>query len=227
MSVPIILSMIFLRISAAQDISESSTIIWSIDNVNRLGGNDVTKLGDPHVETFDNGNGVYFDGVDDGLIVDANPLEGTTSFTVELIFKPDSSYPGNIEQRFIHIQNPANEDRRILLELRLTDDHQWYLDIFINSELSSLALMDDKLRHPVNKWYHVAMVYDNGVMISYVNGKKQLSGTVDYLPISGAKTSIGTRMNLYSWFKGCIKELRVTHRALSAEEFSEKIFLLK
>jgi hypothetical protein len=223
-SVILCLLTLFFRDTFAQGKAASTTAVWQIDNVEKVAGYATKKLGDPRVKDLNPGKVVYFDGIDDGLLVDANPLEGASSFTVELLFKPDSAYPHNLAQRFLHIQAPDNDQRRILLELRLTADHQWYLDTFINSESSSLALMDDKLKHPVNRWYHVAMVYDHGVMISYVNGKKQLSGKVDYLPISGAKTSIGTRMNRHSWFKGCIKELRVTPRALPAEEFAEKLF---
>ena len=209
----------FLQQTFAQEGDSTLSVTWNINNVESIEGHPTSKLGDPQVQDVSDVTAVWFDGIDDGLIVDSNPLEGTTSFTVEVLFKPDSSFPNNEAQRFIHIQNPNDDNRRILIELRLTDDHHWYLDTFIKSELSSLALMDEKQRYPVNEWYHAAMVYDNGVMTSYVDGIEQLSGEVDFLPISGGKTSIGTRMNLRSWFKGSIRTLKVTHRALVPEEF--------
>ena len=185
------------------------SITWDICSVDSIGGFPVTKSDTPVVINSDEyGNVVWFDGIDDGLLIESNLLEGATSFTVELIFKPDSAWPANEAQRFIHIQDPTDDDRRILIELRLTDDSHWYLDTFIKSELSSLALTDENLRHPVAQWYHVAMVYEDRVMKSYVNGLEQMSGEVDFLPITNAHTSIGTRMNQRSWFKGSIAILK-------------------
>ena len=66
------------------------------------------------------------------------------------------------------------------------------------------------------------MVYDSGVMKSYVDGKEQLSGKVDFQPISDGHTSLGTRMDQRSWYKGGIKILKITHRALSPEKFIKK-----
>jgi hypothetical protein len=211
---------VLLQPAFAQASDSTFSVTWNIDNVDHIAGHTTTKMGDPQVRILPNGSAVWFDGIDDGLIVEANPLEGATSFTVEVVFFPDSiDYPDNVKQRFIHIQNPQNEDRRILIELRVTANHQWYLDTFINSELSSLALMDENALYPVGNWFHAAMVYKEGVMKSYVDGIVQLSGAVDFSPISGGHTSIGTRMDLRSWFKGSIKILKVTHRALTPEEF--------
>jgi hypothetical protein len=195
------------------------SVTWNINNVDSIDGNATAKLSEPVVIDTEYGPAVWFDGIDDGLIVVSNPLEGATAFTAEVIFKPDSSYPDNEAQRFIHIQNPTSDNRRILIELRLTQDHQWYLDTFIKSELSSLALMDENLVHPVGEWYHAAMIYENRMMKHYVNGIEELSGEVDFLPISNGYTSIGTRMNKRSWFKGTIRILKVTHRVLSPDEF--------
>ncbi len=202
-----------------QNEADVTSIMWQIDNVDSIDGNPTTILGDPVVMETPQGNAVQFDGVDDGLIVIANPLEDATAFTVEVIFKPDPSYPDNQAQRFVHIQNPGSEDRRILIELRLTEDNQWYLDTFIQSELSSNTLAQETALHPVGNWYHAALVYENKLMKHYVNGVEELSGEVDFLPIKGGYTSLGTRMDKRSWFKGAIRTLKVTHDALSPDEF--------
>jgi len=197
---------------------------WQLDNVESIAGYPTTILGDPQVIDAPAGNAgkaVWFDGLDDGLIVNANPLAGADSaFTVEVIFRPDSSFPNNEEQRFVHIQNPSNDNRRILIETRLTADHQWYLDTFIKSELSSETLLSPTLIHPVGEWYHAALVYQNGSMRHYINGIEELSGQVDFLPIEGGETSLGVRMNQKSWFRGAIQTLIVTHCGLSPEEFT-------
>ncbi|MBN2410211.1 T9SS type A sorting domain-containing protein [candidate division KSB1 bacterium] len=210
---------LFYFTADAQNGGNVASITWNIDNVDSIEGHATTKLGDPVVVETSRGKAVHFDGIDDGLLVTTNPLEGATAFTVEVVFKPDSSYPDNQAQRFVHIQNPGSEDRRILIELRLSEDHQWYLDTFINSDLSSKTLALETAVHPVGEWYHAALVYENRLMIHYVNGIEELSGEVDYLPITGAYTSLGTRMNKRSWFKGAIRTLKVTHKALSPDEF--------
>ncbi len=201
---------------------------WNLSNVDSIAGFTVIKSDSPQVIDSDEyGKVVWFDGIDDGLLVESNPLEGATNFTVEVIFKPDSSWPANEEQRFIHIQDPANNDRRILVELRLTDDHQWYLDTYIKSEVSSRALKLESARHPVGQWYHAALVYDNRSMKHFVNGIEEISGEVDYLPITNASTSIGTRMDQRSWFKGSIAVLKVTHGALQPENFIKNLTSVK
>jgi len=201
---------------------------WTMSSVDSIAGFPVIKSDSPQVIDSDEyGRVVWFDGIDDGLLVESNPLEGATNFTVEVIFKPDSSWPANEEQRFIHIQDPANNDRRILIELRLTDDHQWYLDTYIKSEISSKALKLETALHPVGQWYHAALVYDNRSMKHFVNGIEEISGEVDYLPITSAFTSIGTRMDQRSWFKGSIAVLKVTHSVLQPENFIKNVTSIK
>ncbi len=61
---------------------------------------------------------LLFDGINDALLLNTNPLEDAMEFTIEAIIKPDSSdNPSNREQRFIHIRNGMDDNRRILLEL--------------------------------------------------------------------------------------------------------------
>ncbi|MGD8781481.1 MAG: LamG domain-containing protein [Ignavibacteria bacterium] len=196
------------------------SVTWNLNNLDNIEGNQATIFGEPVVvKSGEYEKAIKFDGIDDGLLVKSNPLEGAESFTIEVIFKPDSSYPGNIEQRFVHIQDPANNNRRVLIELRLTEGNQWYLDTFIKSDTSSLTLVRETALHKVGEWHHAVLVYENGVMTHYVNGKKELSGKINYLPITNAFTSIGTRMDQRSWFKGVIALLKVTHKALSPEDF--------
>ena len=197
---------------------------WNINSVDSIAGFPVIKLDSPQVvNSYEYEKAVWFDGIDDGLLIQSNPLEGAANFTIEVIFKPDSSWPLNGEQRFIHIQDPTNEDRRILIELRLTDDNQWYLDTYIKSELSSKALKLETALHPVGKWYHASLVYDNGSMKHFVNGVEEISGEVDFLPITNGQTSIGTRMDQRSWFKGSIAKLKVTHTALTPDQFINNV----
>lgn len=190
-------------------------MIWELDNLERIGGHKATVLGNPVVIETQHGRAIAFDGEDDAIILAANPLAGARQFTIEVLFRPD---PGsNAEQRFLHMQ--ATDDRRVLIETRLTQDNRWFLDTFIKAGESERTLYSEDFLHPIGVWYHVALVYQGKQMRHYVNGAQELSGSVDYLPLKGGETSIGCRLNRIFWFKGAIKRIRVTHRALSPHEF--------
>ena len=205
----------------AQEKGKFNTVEWNINNTENIAGYKTSKQGSPTiVETKDYGSVIHFNGDNTGLLVENNPLEGAENFTVEVIFKPDSTYPENVEQRFVHIQDPSYNNRRVLIELRMTEGNKWYLDTFIKADTTELTLVSPENLHPAGEWAHAALVYKNGIMTHYVNGKKEISGEVKYLPITNAFTSIGTRMNHISWFKGMIAVLKVTHKALSPDEFT-------
>ncbi|MBN1780555.1 T9SS type A sorting domain-containing protein [bacterium] len=200
---------------------DASVETWEIDNISSVAGYSTTVLGNP-VVVEDDGKAVEFDGVDDGLIVNANPVAGAQAFTVEVIFKPyASASPDNIEQRFVHMQE--SDDRRLLIELRLTGDGHWFLDTFIKDGASSRTLYAENFPHPAGEWAHAALVYDNGMMRHYVNGAEEMSGQVLYAPMQSGQTSIGVRLNQRSWYKGAIRLLRVTHHVLSPEEFMTEL----
>ena len=189
--------------------AQKGTEVWQLKSLKAIGGHKAAIIGKPSiVKAAGGGKAIAFDGVDDGLLVDANPIAGATAFSVEVKFKPYPAYPDNIEQRFLHIQDPDNPNRRILIELRLNDKQQWYADFFMRTDSASLTLVDPTKTHPVNEWATITLKYKNGSMKGYVNGVEEVAGGITYMPISpNAKTSIGTRMDKRSWFKGEIKSV--------------------
>lgn len=214
----------FILISAFNVLINAQTnikqITWLIDNLEKIGGNAITVFGNPEIIIVGKSTVIRFDGIDDGITVHTNPLDSTTEFTIEVIFRPDSSSnPINKEQRFIHIQNPQVDSRRLLIELRLADEKNWFLDTYIKSDNSNLTLYAEKFLHPLNEWHHAALVYRNETMIHYINGIEEMRGNVKYLPISGGNVSIGMRMNKRSYFKGEIKLIRITNSALTPNQF--------
>ena len=198
----------------------SDALVWDINSLTNIGGASTVAMGNPHVVNTAYGAAVNFDGDGDRLLVDANPLGDATEFTIEIVFNPADAYPNNLEPRFFHIESPDNPNRRITIELRLNDKKQWYLDAYIKSEHSQFTLIDPTKVHPIGEWAHAAITYKNREFVSFVNGKKELTGQVDYLPIANnAKTSIGARMNQVHWFKGEILQARISHRVLAPAEF--------
>jgi hypothetical protein len=198
-----------------QQSAQSNAQVWALQSLEEIGGYKPLVLGNPKLQQVDqSAKAIAFDGLGDGLLLDVNPIAGWDAFTIELVFKPDDAFPANVEQRFLHIQEPGNPDRRILIELRLNNRQQWYADFFMRTEHASLTLIDSSKTHPVNQWATIKMTYGNGEMKGYVNGVEEVSGRIAYLPISAAaKTSIGTRMDKRSWFKGAIKSIAFTHGA--------------
>ena len=195
----------------------AGAITWNINNLDQIGGQSATIIGNPQVISTSVGKAVLFDGIDDGLLVKGNPIAAASAFTVEAVFRPDAG--GATEQRWFHFQEDAN-DNRILLEIRLNGD-QWFLDSFIKSGNEKRTLYSETFKHKTGEWYHVALVYDGITMHHFVDRKEELSGPLTIQPLGDGSTSIGVRMNRVFWFKGAVRKARFTQRALSPAEFME------
>lgn len=212
---------VFLLACSTISKSMPDSVVWDINSLVEIGGAATEVLGNPQVVNTTQGAAVRFDGDGDRLLVAANPLADVTEFTIEIVFNPADVYPNNVEPRFFHIESPDNPNRRVTIELRLNDKKQWYFDAYIKSEKSQFTLIDPTKVHPVAEWAHAAITYKDRKFVSYINGKKELVGEVDYLPIAAnAKTSIGARMNQIHWFNGDIAWVKITPAALPPEAFT-------
>jgi hypothetical protein len=197
---------------------------WNIDNLASIGGHATTVIGSPTIVSSPFGAALRFDG-NDGLIVNANPIAGATSFTMEMLLRPDANDGPVLDQpRILHVQSSAPNDHRAILEGRIDGD-QWYLDGFLRapnasnpSTIGSLALIDATKRHPVDQWYSYAMVYDGSELRIYLNGDLELSGPIALLPLATGQTSIGMRYNQVNFFSGDISKVRFTSSALQADQ---------
>jgi hypothetical protein len=199
-------------------------VTWNIDNLASIGGHATTVIGSPIIVSSPFGAALRFDG-NDGLIVNASPIAGATSFTMEMLLRPDANDGPVLDQpRILHVQTSAPNDHRAILEGRIDGD-QWYLDGFLRapnasnpSTIGSLALIDANKLHPVNQWYSYAMVYDGSELQIYLNGELELSGPIALLPLAMGQTSIGMRYNQVNFFSGDISRLRFTSSALPADQ---------
>ncbi len=186
---------------------DPGAIVWTVDNLSVVGGHNATVVGAPRVVQTDLGPAVEFDGVDDGLFLDVNPLDGFSRFTVEVLFQADAG--GGTEQRFLHMEESGTANR-VLVELRQLPDSSWALDTFLRHGQSSLTLFDRSSTHPPNRWYVAALTFDGRTMTHYVDGVREATGEVAFAPLGAGRTSIGVRQNHVSWFKGRIREIRIT-----------------
>ena len=187
--------------------------VWRLDNLKQIGGHPVTLVGQPHVVETDLGPAIAFDGLDDGVFLDVNPLAGLSQFTVEILFQPSPGGPE--EQRFLHFEDPSGGNRA-LIELRMRPDSQWALDTFLRSQEKGLTLLNRDLVHPAGGWHVAALTYDGRTLRHYVNGRLELSGEHHAVPMGPGRASIGVRQTRVSWFKGLIHSIRITPDALPA-----------
>ncbi len=104
--------------------------VWELNSLKKIGGHPVRVFGHPKIVNTEIGKAIRFNGIDDRLLVDNNPLGDAKEFTIEVIFKPDSAYNISRQPRFIHFQELADTlsgwdaARRITMELRLTPENK-------------------------------------------------------------------------------------------------------
>jgi hypothetical protein len=192
-------------------------VVWDVDRLDRLGGHQTTVVGEPKVIETKDGKAVQFGGKGDALFLEANPLAGLKQFTVEVIFQPQADGPK--EQRFLHFQETGSENR-LLFETRLTDDGQWFLDTYVKSGEHDATLFAEKSLHKIGPWYHAAVVVDGKTMRHFVNGQEELKADLPFEPLGPGQTSLGVRINKVFWYKGAVRQIKITPRALTPEEFA-------
>ena len=164
---------------------------------------------------------IEFNGKDDAIYLDLHPLAGATTFTWEVLFRPD--HDGAAEQRFFHLsekdpQTGADTQVRMLFETRIRKDG-WCLDSYVFSTKGGLTLLNCDKLHALDKWYVATVTYDGKRLRNYVNGELQGEGDLQFAPQRAGHTSIGTRINKKDYFKGAIRMSRFTRRALQPSEF--------
>jgi hypothetical protein len=197
-------------------------IIWTFDQLDRIGGVKAQMEGSPRLLESPLGKALEFDGVDDALFIPWHPLAGTKTFTFEAVFRPDG---GKFEQRWFHLASdepPAAsppQNTRILFEVRVVEGDRWYLDAFARGPGYNQALMFPEKLHRTACWYHVAQTYDGRTYRSYVNGVLQGEKEMAFQPQGQGRSSVGVRINRVDWFKGAVREARFTFRALPPSQF--------
>jgi hypothetical protein len=219
----ILLSFLFSLATVAQS-NKYHTEVWQLKSLKKIGGNKVEVFGNPEIIKTEIGKAIKFDGIDDRILVDKNPIGGAAEYTVEVIFKPDPAYDISDQPRFVHFQDPGDpSEKRVMIELRLTPANEWYLDGYMLTDAGERTLQNKNLTHPVGKWHHAALTYKDNTFKTYVNGIEEISGTVSYkemLVNKTGKTSIGGRMDKRNYYSGMVKSLKITHKALEPKDFT-------
>lgn len=195
---------------------DSLETVWHLDNLESIGGHQLTVVGNPRVIDTPAGKAIEFDGIDDALFLYTNPLAGWTQFTVEVIFRPDAD--GASEQRFFHMQENESESR-VMFETRLIEGDRWFLDTFIQSGEQKIVNYAQDHLHPVDQWVHAAIVVDGKSFKHFVDGQLELDSKIDYAAQQPGRMSLGVRINQVNWFKGAIRTIRFTPHPLAPDAF--------
>lgn len=202
------------------DNAVSHTVTWRFERTDIIGGQHAQVLGHPRVIETPAGKAVEFNGIDDALIIPEHPLAGASTYTWEVIFRPEG---GAFAQRFFHLQEQApatgqDTGNRMLFEIRVVNG-QWCLDSFASSGENHRTLLNCKLLHPLGKWYAVTAVYDGKELRNYVDGQLQGEGSLDLKPQLPGRSSVGMRINHKYFFNGAVLMARMSPRVLSPGEF--------
>lgn len=193
---------------AAQD--SAAPAVWKLNNLDQIGGHAPQVLGAPRIVD----GAAVFDGTHDGLILPVSPLAGLKEFTVEILFSPAAD--GSEAQRFFHSEDATGWCA--LIEIRVDGKGSWWLDTFLGATQGGTAMIDPKRLHPAGKWYWAALRFDGRKMTHFVNGVQELESNATWGPMGEGRTSLGVRLNQVYWFKGAIRELRVTPVPLAADK---------
>jgi glucuronoarabinoxylan endo-1,4-beta-xylanase len=225
-----ILLLFLIMVSCNAKLDRPNSEVWELRSLKKTGGHRIVVFGTspdtdqgPKIVKTDRGKAILFDGIDDRLLVDSNPIGDSKEFTVEVVFKPYPAYDISNAPRFIHIQDPGDTmSKRVMIELRLTQDNKWYLDGFMLTDAGELTLSDSNLTHPVGEWFHVAVTYKDNTFTTFINGIQEESGYVSFkqeLINETGKVSIGGRMDQRNYYCGLVKTLKITHSALEPGDF--------
>src|SRR5260370_6951568 len=66
----------------------AGSVTWDINNLDKIGGHQTTVIGNPIPTNVPDGKAVLFNGVNDRLLVNSNPLSRAPTFTTAALFRP-------------------------------------------------------------------------------------------------------------------------------------------
>jgi len=196
---------------------EIQTIEWMLDNLEKIDSRKLIVHGNPQIIDCPFGKALEFDGQQDAVFLETNPLAGMSKFTVEVIFRPDAN--GLEEQRFLHMGEIHSD--RFMFEIRLIMQDLWFVDNYLCSGTSDKTLYNKEYLHKTGEWTHAAAVFDGHEMRNYIAGQLEGKGALAYQAMTSGKTSIGVRQNNVCWFKGAIHKIKITGSVLDPHEFLE------
>jgi hypothetical protein len=189
---------------------------WRLDNTTTLGDLPLLQVDKPSILQTPSGPSICFDGKNDGLIRNSNPLSGLQKFTLQLFFRSDQH--DLQEMHLLHIEEPENIRHRFVLETRSTKVGTWYPRVFLRWDDRAMEIDNPTTLFPADRWYWVAFSYDGMTARLFINGVETVAKQADWGPIGDAPLALGMRLNKQGFFPGCFAQLIVSSTVLPATE---------
>jgi len=143
----------------------------------------------------------------------------TTAATIAFWGYLDEPQPGQIRYFFGHTTIPSWENR---IQIYM-DDPTNMLDIGLGYSHTVVA---DLLPLETQTWYHIALTWDAGTYVVYINGEEMTRGSYDVSGLTTLNTEAdignnGDREGRDQGFGGLIDEVRLYNRALTQAEIQK------
>jgi len=214
--------------SAWADLADGLIAHWMLDETSgttaedSAGGNDGTLVNGPVWTTGQIGGALSFDGNNDSINVpdndDFTSNVGTVCAWIKLSGWGENNY-GRIAQHLTGLVKSGNA-KGFDWNVR-GSTHNIAFGLYNGSSYSTIGSAPDSVS--LDKWYHVAVVWDGTNVITYIDGSQ--SGTPVPQTIVPANPStnllIGTNNAGNYNFNGKIDDVRIYDRALTADQIEQ------
>ncbi|WP_185976806.1 LamG-like jellyroll fold domain-containing protein [Catenovulum sediminis] len=198
---------------------DSDSECWRLAHFLNITQSNIEIVGSPK-KSSDKDSALVFNGINDRLFITKSPVHNYTGFTIEMEVHPYAFSEKNSEPRLLHFESTEDGNKRITMEMRITEDNNWYFDAFLKNGKEGLTLVDPNKLHATERWYNVAITYDGHWFSTWVQGKKELSQSFYFNGLGEHITgSVAARLNKVHWFKGEIGQICYSNRVLSASQF--------
>jgi len=236
----LVITILFITPLSAQD--SSLVGFWTFDDSTGVDSsvyaNNGTLGGNPTFISGMKGSAIYFDGIDDEVIVgDANSLDTDSSMTISLWIMPDSVNPGGAKVMGKWYSSPTRGDWLLSMSSRdsCSGTCVSYYFGFANFEVYgypngwfSISPHDIDYYLILGEWNFIAVTFDTGFVNLYYNGSLIYTDTtlIKYTSLTEYNTDdihIGRLWNGYPGynFNGGLDEIRIYNRALSTNEVND------
>jgi RHS repeat-associated protein len=177
--------------------------------------NNGTLLNGPVWSSGPMGGALKFDGVNDYVsVADAAELRLGTGMTIALWVKKEAEASdwvrlvgkGDSANRNYGVWEESGSGKRILFQFQKTDG-TWL-------SLYSTATLE------VGQWYHVTCTYNGSTAVIYLNGTAAGQQAITGTPKTSSHPVTFGYAGFHTYLAGCLDEVRIYNRALSAGEVS-------
>ncbi|WP_115461383.1 HYR domain-containing protein, partial [Winogradskyella aurantiaca] len=191
---------------------EDYELTWSIDNLGPCG---VTESTSYMLSIPNCGVNLSFDGTDDVIDFRNNFGYTTSDFSIEIWIKPEKIYPDATIQSIVSKRNALDMSNGYDLRL-VQNELSFYAN---NTKVVSRTGINR------NRWFHVAVVYNNGTYTLYIDGINVSSGSGPAPSATSASNMVG---GMYRegqrpthYYEGYIDEIKFWNTALSQDQVRE------